>query len=60
MGKKINKYPSQSYLAMGVGACLIAGRFIGDAEQWSNADYLKVGVGVAMLGFGIFKLIRKK
>ena len=52
--------PTASYLMIGAGACLIIVRFMSDTGQWSSLDILKVGIGVTIIGYGVFTLIRKK
>lgn len=61
MAKNKKEYsPSQSYLMIGAGACLVIIRFIGNNPSWSTINILKVSVGILMMGYGIFKLIKHK
>lgn len=52
--------PWQSYFMIAAGIALVALRFMGDKEQWSNIDLLKAAVGVAMIVYGTYRLIKKK
>ena len=52
--------PWQSYFMIGGGVLLIIVRFLEDISTWSTVDLVKVAVGIALIGYGTFKLIKKK
>lgn len=58
--KKAEHNPFQTYLMIGAGACLIAIRFFDDREEWSTLDMVKIGFGVLLIVYGIYKLVNKK
>ena len=51
--------PLQAICIIGAGICLIIVRFTEGVGEWSSVDILKAGVGVVLVGYGIFKLITK-
>lgn len=59
--KKERKFnPWQSYFMIAAGISLLILRFIGDSEQWSTINLLRVAFGAAMIGYGTYRLIKKK
>lgn len=52
--------PWQSYLMIGAGVCLIATSFLRGVDDWSTIDFLKIGLGTGMIGYGAYRLIKRK
>ena len=55
--KKQKKVPGLFFIIP--GAVLISIRFIGENESWSIIDFIKVGFGVIMIGYGIYVSLKK-
>jgi hypothetical protein len=52
--------PWPSYFLIGAGVCVLGSRFFGEISQWTTIDITKVIAGVAIIGIGVFRLVKKK
>lgn len=59
MTQKINKKSSGFFFII-PGIILIIVRFIGDSENWSIVDIIKVLVGALMVIYGVWILLKKE
>lgn len=63
--KKKEFKPLNSILMIAAGLMFLITRLLksislGEADSWETLDILKVVVGIFAIGFGIYKLIKKK
>lgn len=59
MAQKINKKSSGFFFII-PGIILIIVRFIGDTENWSTVDIIKVLVGALMIIYGVWIFFKKE
>lgn len=41
------------------GLFLLASRFVNPDQEWSTVDWLKSGIAIALIVFGLGKLVKK-
>lgn len=49
----------QAYFMIAAGAFLLIARFVKPDLQWTTVDWLKAGVSVTLIVFGLGKLVKK-
>ncbi len=49
----------QAYLMIAAGSLLLAARFLRHEEAWTTIDWLKAGVAVTLIVFGLGRLVKK-